>query len=154
MNIIWPVWLLNYNFYAPMMWWHLVMHLFIRPSLLTSICPTLVIPFWLFHLTSILLATNLSYLHRCWIVSFSTHPYHLNPFWPWSNFGLKLIQMSQLLGWPILTFHLTSMLLATKLWYLHGCWIWSFSTHLCHLTPSWPWPNFGLRLIQMSQLLG
>ena len=66
--------------------------MWVRPSVLPSVRPDLVNPFWPFRLTSILLATKLWYLHGCCIWSFSTHPYHLTHFWLWNwpNFGLTL----------------------------------------------------------------
>ena len=81
------------------------------------------------------------------------HSQHTHIIWP--HFDLDLILNLDLFKWanflvnPFWPFHLSLILLATKLWYLHGCCIWSFSTHPYHLTHFWlwNWPNFGLRLI-------
>ena len=138
---------------------HIVMHLSVRPSVRPSVLPS--VPLWLTHFDRF-------FSHQyclpqsfdiCMDVVFDHSP-HTHIIWPHFDLDIDLIldldfKWANFLVNPFWPFRLTSILLATKLWYLHGCCIWSFSTHQHHLTLFWPWhwPNFGLRL-QVSQFLG
>ena len=58
---------------------------------------------------------------------------------------VDLFKQANFLVNPFGLFHLTLIPLATKLKYLHWCYLWLLSTHPHHMTTLWPWhwPNFN-----------